>query len=198
MTKFARITLAIAVLAIGTLASAQLVQNGGFETGDFTDWTVSGDTSFIGVCSVSTCPGNFAPFEGTYAGFFGPVGDTASISQEIPTTPGQQYSLSFYLANPQGGTPNFFSVQFGDAVFSITNFGVAFGWQQFTLSDLASSNETLLSFTFRNDPSYWFLDDVSVVQSGTGTVPEPGTLVLLATGVLGIAGVARRKLGRMK
>ena len=96
INKLVRISLALAVITFGTALLAQ-VQNGGFETGDFTDWTVSGDTSFVGVCSVSTCPGGFAPYQGNYAAYFGPVGDTATISQEIPTVAGVQYTLDFFL-----------------------------------------------------------------------------------------------------
>jgi hypothetical protein len=196
MTKLVRISLAIALLALGTSVMAHagnLVTNGGFETGDFTGWTLTGDTTLTGVCSVNTCPGGFAPQEGNFAAYFGPVGDTATISQQLATTPGQQYTLSFWLANPVGGTPNYFSVVFGTAQFTLQNFGVAFGWQQFLLTDTASSSSTTLSFTFRNDPAYWFLDNVVVNAGGQGTTPEPGTLVLFGSGLLGIAGVARRK-----
>jgi hypothetical protein len=192
IAKLIRISLALAVITFGTALLAQ-VQNGGFETGDFSDWTVSGDTSLVGVCSVSTCPGNFAPFQGNFAAYFGPVGDTATISQSVATTPGTQYTLDFYLANPVGGTPNYFAVQFGTASFSVTNFGVAFGWQEFDLTDTATSNQTSLSFTFRNDPAYWFLDDVSL-SSAQGSTPEPGTFVLFGSGLVGIAGLVRRKL----
>jgi hypothetical protein len=191
MTRLLRYALALVILSVGTAALAQ-VNNGSFETGDFTSWTVSGDTAFVGVCDVSTCPGNFAPQDGNFAAYFGPVGDNATISQNIATTPGDSYALSFYLANPVGGTPNYFNVTFGSSSFSFSNFGVAFGWQQFTLTTVATTSETPLSFTFRNDPSYWFLDNVSVSQSG-GTVPEPGTIVMFGTGILGIAGIARRK-----
>ncbi len=194
MTKLVRISLVLALFAFATgalaHASSNLVTNGSFETGDFTGWTLSGDTALTGVCDVSTCPGNFAPQDGNYAAYFGPVGDNASLSQMIPTTPGDTYTLSFYLANPVGGTPNYFNVTFGNSSFSFTNFGVAFGWQQFTMTTLATSDQTNLSFTFRNDPAYWFLDNVSVTQ---GTTPEPGTLALFGSGVLALAGIARRK-----
>jgi hypothetical protein len=191
MNKLVRFALTLAILSVGTAALAQ-VANGSFETGDFTGWTVSGDTAFVGVCNVLNCSGGFAPEDGNFAAYFGPVGDTATIAQNIATTPGDSYALSFYLANPVGGTPNYFNVTFGSSSFSFSNFGVAFGWQQFTLTTVATSNETPLSFTFRNDPSYWFLDNVTVSQSG-GTVPEPGTIVLFGSGILGIAGIARRK-----
>ncbi len=196
ITKLVRISLALAVITFGATLMAQ-VQNGGFETGDFSGWTVSGDTSFIGVCDVNTCPGGFAPYAGTYAAYFGPVGDTATISQNIATTPGTQYTLDFYLAQPTGGTPNYFSVTFGTSTFSLTNFGASFGWSEFDLTTTANSSETALSFTFRNDPDYWFLDNVSISSAtgtGTGTTPEPGTFVMFGSGLLAVAGVVRRKL----
>lgn len=194
MNRPLRILLAISLLMVATAAFAQ-VNNGSFETGDFSGWTVSGDTAFVGVCNVASCPGGFAPEDGNFAAYFGPVGDTATISQTIATTPGDEYSLSFYLANPVGGTPNYFSVTFGNSSFSFSNFGVAFGWQQFTLTTVATSNQTDLSFTFQNDPAYWFLDNVTVSQNGGGTVPEPGSMALLGTGVFAVGAFGRRKLG---
>jgi hypothetical protein len=196
MKKPLRTLLALCLLTLGMAvlahANTNLVANGSFETGDFTGWTVSGDTSFTGVCDVSTCPAGYAPQDGTYAAYFGPVGDTATISQMITTTPGDSYTVSFYLAAPENGTPNYFSVNFGTTSFSFTNFGASFDWQQFVLTTVATSNQTELSFTFRNDPAYWYLDNVSVEVS-SGTVPEPGTLALFGSGVLGIAAFARRR-----
>ena len=202
INKLVRVTLAVALLSFGTAvfagtvpvpSAAVPITNGVFETGDFTGWTQFGDTSFSGVCQTSTCPGNFPPYAGNYAAYFGPVGDTGGIFQDVPTVVGQLYTLTFYLANqPSGGVPNFFEAQFGNADFSLSNFPVAFGWTEFQLTNVATSTSTLLEFTFRNDPGYWFLDNVGVTTGG-GTTPEPGTLVLFGSGLLGIAGVVRRK-----
>ncbi len=195
INKLLRITLAVVLLSFGTAVFAGTVpiSNGGFETGDFTGWTQFGDTSFDSVCQTSTCPYNFAPYAGTYAASFGAVGDTSGIFQNVATVVGQQYTLTFFLANQQsGGVPNYFQAQFGNADFSLSNFPVAFGWTEFQLTNVATSTSTLLEFTFRNDPGYWFLDNVGVTTGG-GTTPEPGTLVLFGSGLLGIAGVVRRK-----
>ena len=179
------------------LANAtNLVQNGSFETGNFMDWTLTGNTAFTGVCQNLSCPnpGGWPAEDGIYSAYFGEVGGSYTyLSQSIPTIAGQMYTLSFYLADPQGGTPNYFAVSFGTATFSITNFSAGFGWTLFQLSDMATGSTTDLKFTFRQDPNYWFLDNVAVNQGGQGTTPEPGTLALLGSGVLGLAGFARRK-----
>jgi hypothetical protein len=196
--KETRKVIAFALLMLGTAVFAgatNLVQNGSFETGNFSGWTLTGDTAFTGVCNNGStpCPDNIPPENGNWEAYFGPVGDTATLSQMITTMPGTQYTLSFYLANPVGGTPNYFDVKFGTAEFSITNFGVPFGYQEFVLTTTATSSQTLLAFTFRNDPSYWYLDNVVVNAGGQGTTPEPSTLAMFGTGAIGLAGFARRK-----
>jgi hypothetical protein len=64
-------------------AHAVLVTNDGLETGDFTGWTQSGNTSFT---SVDLGLGH----SGSYGAKFGPAG-IGTISQNIITTPGQTY-----------------------------------------------------------------------------------------------------------
>jgi hypothetical protein len=51
---------------------------------------------------------------------------------------------------------------------------------------------TSLSFTTA-DPEYWNGFTIGLLPQGTSPVPEPGTMTLLGTGLLGLIGVARRR-----
>src|SRR3954452_4923155 len=80
-----------ALIAAAGIAKANLVTNGGFETGDFTGWVQSGDTSYTGV------DGN--PYSGVYGAYSGPVSGLGFHSQVLPTTAGTGYTISFFLSN---------------------------------------------------------------------------------------------------
>jgi hypothetical protein len=148
--------------------TAALILNGGFETGDFTGWTQFGNTSFDSVSSAN-------PHSGNYAARFGASGSESGIYQTIPTTPGANYDLSYWLFNA-GGTPNSFHAQIDgvDIPGSQLTDVAAFAYTQYTFTFTAARSSTEVRFFFRQDPTHWNFDDVSVVASPAPPPAPPG------------------------
>lgn len=90
-----------------------LLVNPGFETGDFTGWTLTGDPTegipFMVVTSAHQYrrSGNFGAQVGPVGGI-GPAGapgflGAGFLSQTISTTAGQDYDVTFWMSNPNPG-----------------------------------------------------------------------------------------------
>jgi hypothetical protein len=162
-----------------------LVANCGFETGDFTDWTLSGNGSFTGVT------GGIYAHTGNFGAFLGPVGSDGYLTQNVATTSGNAYTLQFWLLN-EGGTPNNFDVSLNGGateVFLLTD-APAQPYTEYTIPFVATG-ATALQFSFQQNPAYWGLDDISITPA-VSTVPEPTSVVLLLS-LLGIAGFGLRR-----
>ena len=110
------------------------------------------------------------------------MGSDGGIVQVLNTVVGQTYDLSFWLYN-EGGTPNAVIVSWGGTVVFNESDLSSFPYTQFNYSTVATSTTTPLELEFRQDPAYFYLDDVSVTA-----VPEPTTLVNLS--LLGGCGLA--------
>jgi subtilase family serine protease len=135
-----------------------LVQNGGFETGDFSFWTQSGNTAYT---SVTNGDSKFV-HSGTYGSQLGPVGSLGYLSQTFSTLVGQSYLLSLWMDSPDGKTPNEFLVQWnGNTLFDRANMPTI-GWTNLLFIVAATSNSTVLQFGFQNDLRYLGLDDINV------------------------------------
>jgi len=191
-------------LTTGTTQSRQFdlyAGNGGFETGDLTDWTLTGSSELVfalagddadvaGEAALPGQPDGVFVRSGLYGGYLGEFAwngypAVGSIAQAVATTSGQPYLVSFWLTCVPDSTGvttnNQFMAKWNNAkVYAQTNLN-AVGWTnlQFVVSATAAS--TTLEFDFNNDPGAFGLDDVTVQ-------PVPGP-------VLNSAAVASGKIG---
>jgi len=168
-----------------TLAVGQsVVQNGGFETGNFSGWTLVGDTtSYYNI--YNAVEGQGSGFDVVHSGNFGAfLGDTqlASLSQTIATVPGQYYLLSLWLDNPGSGTGQQFILNWSTnastptTLFSVTS-PPAFAWTNLQFLVSATDTNTTLQIQAENYANYFGLDDIAVTP-----IPAPTFQTAVASG----------------
>lgn len=189
-------------------ASADIITNGGFETGDFTGWTVTTEGS-----SNAFVSGGVNPHIGTYgAGAYAYVG-TVTYAQTF-TQPFRAGAASSFTV----WTDSSWTIQIETNRGPITAGGGS-GWHQIDLLSFLQRRDIVsgvqLSYTYNNPsfghPGYW--DEIAVTlrrtQGGGGgpepiaagdggaigdqagnPVPEPTTLMGLM--VVGMMGMRRR------
>jgi hypothetical protein len=193
-------TMGVMLAAAGS-AQAGLIVNGGFETGDFTGWTLGSNNDGFSFVGTDT------PHSGSFEADLGQFQSdgTLSLSQSITTTIGASYTFSFWMTTAgAGGTssaPDFFSASFGgQTVLSLTDVSTPTDYTLFSYTVVATSTSTLVDFESYNSPWYFFLDDVDVVPSSAPVVPEPSSIVLVAIGIcgLGVRSIRKRRAAASK
>jgi hypothetical protein len=147
----------VAVSVCAAARADDLVTNGGFETGTFSGWTVTPAASGSWIV-IFTNP--HAGHSGnSFAQFLSFGGLDDRIAQNLATTPGESYTLDFWLRSFQEE----FRVDWnGTTVFDITPATAPTDWTEFTTTVTATASSTPLAFRGRGS---FFLDDVSVVPT---------------------------------
>jgi hypothetical protein len=187
----ARTTAALALGALATGAAhadTDLVVNGGFETGNFSGWTLS-DTSL-------TRAGRDAPHDGTYEAKLGNR-NPSTMDQVIPTVAGQSYTIDMFVGRlgllASGDAFSFTGSLGGKEFLSLTAATLPLNspYAEYTATVVASSDNALLRFAYVDQPSYILLDDIRV--TGVSPVPElpAGALMLAGLAMLGPVGARR-------
>jgi hypothetical protein len=214
MKQLALVIATLVVLSSTIPARAELVVNGGFETGDLTGWNAYSSDAGAPFNPSDTHATTYAPNTGSWDAAIGGSFNSTSgmfvddiLQQDIlHTVPNRPYNFSFSYFNDTGadtanGAYNHFQAifDFGSTDQTIVNLtnqpagGFTGGGMPVyttvsgTFTTGPSFNDLVIAFKGLNSVGFWHVDDVSVTPAFAPT-PEPSTWALFGCGGLVLAG----------
>jgi len=198
-------------LLFAAICSRAAIVNPGFETGDFTGWTIGGDSISTGVAvDGALIAGTDAPFSpafvnvhsGAFAGFAtvrcgsnicSPI-ELVTLSQIVAVIPNTTYSIGFFLGNDSSSG---LGINIDDSHLQIFVDGVGLlsprfenfptgsspADMQLFSSSFFSSNRSSITAMFQINGSGTSRDGLSFDDFFVTPVPEPSTASLIVTGI---------------
>lgn len=166
-------------LFAGQVSAQNVVANGGFEDGVLAPWS----SSTWGVAGLARTDAF-----GAGTGCVGAVclnPNVGSLAQDLPTTIGTTYTLTFWYRMDSLDPPTELQALISDGAPTSGGAGTCTGscvfqtatpvttWTQGSHTFVATSTTTRLTFLGRNDPAGVYLDDVSVAEAGASVATIP-------------------------
>lgn len=189
-----------------------VVLNGNFATGDFTDWTVT-ETGTGGIGTVTTVgthqvfrandygvtsgydgthnPQNFVPLAGnTYGAYFNPAGGVLDLTQTIDLPTAGTYTFTAWV-QALSSDDDYVNVSLGGTLAAAEDYPGYQDYTEITGSAFAAAGPQVLDFQFIPNSAPVFIDDITLTAA-----PDQGPGVFLSGLVL--AGVAVFPLLRLE
>jgi hypothetical protein len=163
---------------------SNLVPSGWYVTPGSGTVEVVGPTFFGFLCAGGPSPSHCVDLDGS-------TGNAGILNRDFALGAGQYVVSFWYRGNARGGTDDF-TVGFGGfASYPFSGILAATGWTQFSfLVTVPSAQSVTLSFANAGGDNIGILLDNVQIDA----VPEPGTLLLIGSGLTGLA-LRRRRRG---
>lgn len=197
MRKF----LSMAALGVGAILLAgprsahadpvNLVVNGNFDSP--IDIAYGWDATGNGAAFTTGSVDGYTAHSGTHYVMFGSdVPVNGGIYQDVTTTPGDTYQLSYFMAS-DGDLPNEFKVSENTTVLSDLTDIPKQNWTQYTFDFQASTTSTELLFGGSDNTGWLALDDITLYDVTAAPLPSTALAGVGLLSGLAVLMLARRR-----